>query len=954
MIKKLLKFFVILFIIIAGFIGFILESKQGLNLALLITKKIIPGELSYQKAQGKLGSDLDINKINYTINSTQLTADSLTLKWHWWAFVTSLQSPLQLKLTNLKLTEASMPLLTINTTTLDGIFSVNKQSNLKAELDKVIYIASPQTQITTHDIAILITGNYNDYGVNAHFKTQGTNLPDATWQLTAKGSIKQIDSLNLNSKLLKGAINLTGKVAWSPNIAWDALLTGRNLQPEQTWPTIPGKLQFNIASNGNINAQNQIDATVNIHDISGYLMNNPLLAKGSLQYKNDIITINNFTFTSKNNKLTANGTIAKTANLKIRADLPALGQFLPDFSGDAKLNINISGAGNNPYINAALSVDKLKTPTATLTSAKLKINGNALAPKPLKIMLSASNLESGEHKFKSINAELSRENNVFRLSANALGNKINAMINANAQQNKDTIKGQVNTLSLSSKDNAIVSLKSPIQFQASPSQILIIPNCLYTKAGKTCIEKFNIKKENEKINGDIKLTANDFSYLADLFPQLENPQGQLSINTHLSGTLEKPVVTGKSTLNASVSIPYLKIKLNPITLSVIGDSDGKLKYTGSITSNTPLRITGKTNLSNNFATDIKVSAKEFQVIANSEANIKVSPDLDITYKDQTLNLTGNIDIPYANITPIDFTSTVTLPSDVVIVSDQKAEENPLKVYTKIAINLGDKINFSYAGLNAKLSGGLTVLDNPGGDTTATGTLTVDKGEYKAYGQDLTIRDGKLIYTGGSITNPGLNIEATRTVKVVSTGSSGSSNNQGSADSSSSSASTTSYQSTNQLVGIRLQGNLDQPKLTLFSDPSGLSQSDILSYIVLGRATGSASGADAGSLLSALSLLDVGSHSESNIKNQLDQSLGLDVGLGSEQEYDEESGSVVDNTSLSLGKSLSSKLYLSYSIGIVVPINILTITYKLTEKLSLQTQSSTQGAGVDIFYHYSRD
>lgn len=946
MIKRLCKLLLVLFIVISGLIGFILESKQGLNLALLITKKVIPGQLTYQNAQGKLGSKLSLNKVTYKLNTMFITVDNIKLQWHWWSLLTSLETPLNLRVDNVKLIEAGTPNVTTKLITIEGLLSINKQSNLKTRLDKIIYIASPESQITASDILILITGNYNDYNINAHLKTKGTNLPDVTWQLLAEGTTQQLNKFHLNGKLLNGTIDLTSQLKWSPSLTWNALLVGQNLQPEQTWPNVPGKLQFKINSTGSLNEKSELSTTLNIQDISGRLMNNPLLAKGSLQYKNKIIAINHFSFTSTQNTLRANGTIAQKANLKITANLPALGQFLPTLSGNITLDANISGQGNNPYISALLNMKQLKMPQVSLQSASLNIQGNVLPPNPLTIKISASNLQSGEHIFHSIEAELLRKNNVFSLSTIAKGNKINATIKASAQQVKDMIKGQVNTLSISGQDNPIISTRSPIQFQVSPSQIVIIPNCLYTKAGKTCIEKFNVKKDDDKLNGDIQLTANDFSYLADFSPQLENPKGHLSVNTHISGTVDKPILTGNSTLNASVSIPYLKIALNPIAIKVTGDSQGKLKYTGSITTNTALRIDGETDLLNDFITNIKVNANNFQVINNDEANVKVSPTLNIAYKDQTLNITGNIDIPYAKITPVDFTSTVTLPSDVVIVSDKKSEEVPLNVFTKITISLGDKINFDYAGLTAKLSGGLTVQDNPGGDTTATGILTVDKGQYKAYGQDLTIRDGKLIYTGGSVANPGLNIKATRTIKVVSTGSS-----SGPSDASSSAS---SYQSTQQLVGIKLEGNLDQPKLTLFSDPSGLSQSDILSYIVLGRASGSASGADAGSLLSALSLLDVGSHSESNIKNQLNQSLGLDVDLGSEQEYDEDSGSVVNNTSLSLGKSLSSKLYLSYSIGIVVPINILTITYKLTKALSLRSQSSAQGAGVDVFYHYSRD
>lgn len=57
--------------------------------------------------------------------------------------------------------------------------------------------------------------------------------------------------------------------------------------------------------------------------------------------------------------------------------------------------------------------------------------------------------------------------------------------------------------------------------------------------------------------------------------------------------------------------------------------------------------------------------------------------------------------------------------------------------------------------------------------------------------------------------------------------------------------------------------------------------------------------------------------------------------------------------LTLGKRLSSKVYLSYEQGLAGSESLFKIKYALTRNLSLQTQSGTTPAA-DLFYTFSFD
>src|SRR5690606_27935465 len=93
------------------------------------------------------------------------------------------------------------------------------------------------------------------------------------------------------------------------------------------------------------------------------------------------------------------------------------------------------------------------------------------------------------------------------------------------------------------------------------------------------------------------------------------------------------------------------------------------------------------------------------------------------------------------------------------------------------------------GLTARLGGRLSVSIAPDNPATGNGRLTVLEGEYSAYGQDLTLARGEIIYTGQPLTNPGLDIRAERHIEPDIT------------------------------AGVAVRGPLAQPEARVYSDPA---------------------------------------------------------------------------------------------------------------------------------------
>jgi|GEM_PF-2537936 len=441
-------------------------------------------------------------------------------------------------------------------------------------------------------------------------------------------------------------------------------------------------------------------------------------------------------------------------------------------------------------------------------------------------------------------------------------------------------------------------------------------------------------KAQQPWQGQASFTLNDLSILTAMLPSLTDVQGLLQMSLQLGGTLGKPSLSGKALLSqAGFKLPNFGTQIEQLQGSATSRADGKIDYefTAKAGSDSHLKLAGNLNLFSTPITSRTALTGEHALIINTEQyQVIANPDLLLATHGPQLKLTGTITIPQAELKPSNFSQQVVeLPEDMVIMGKQQVTTGTtVPLHTEIKLKLGDKVTVDSKGLKGRIEGNLIINDKPNHPTTATGQLNILKGTYNVYGENLIIRNGRLVYAGGNIDNPGLSILAARTINTSLL--------------------------EELVVGVNVQGRLKQPKVNLFSEPANLSQADILSYILTGAPVNQLSGAKGQLLFKAATALNPGNDQLGNIKKDLQNSLGLDeLDVGNVQQYSKEKGMMVQNTSLMVGKQLTPRLHIGYSMGIVEHINTFTARFQLWRKLLLQTQTTLDNSGVDVIYTYER-
>jgi len=465
------------------------------------------------------------------------------------------------------------------------------------------------------------------------------------------------------------------------------------------------------------------------------------------------------------------------------------------------------------------------------------------------------------------------------------------------------------------------------------------------------LPKFALDKgltNNQSLNSELSLQLNSLDFLKNISPELNNIKGQFIASVKTSGTLGTPQLENKLILNkASLFIPKLGLHLDAIDCTVLG-KENHWEATGSITSaNHNLLLTGGGILNSGFTGSFSLQGDDFPIIKTHEYQINVSPRLNLNMTPSTRQISGSILVPYAQIKPQRFNNSLSLPDDVVYKNTNETPSIAWNTGMDIRVEMGKEVELIIKGLKAHLNGTVNVKQLPQGSINAYGELSVRDGTYKAYGQDLTIDQGQLIYTGGQLNNPGINLRASKTINNTPETFSGSTqlfdfNNN-------------NLQSVNlgstMTLGVEVTGRLIEPKIQLFSNPAVLSQADILSMLVLGRPASQANKAGGQLLLAAISSMNLGGGTNgTQLLEQLKQISGLDFNVQTNTNYNQLTNTVSDSTAVVVGKSLSKHLYLSYNIGLSqTDTNMLTVKYLLNKFFSIQISNSDTSSGIDILY-----
>ena len=424
-----------------------------------------------------------------------------------------------------------------------------------------------------------------------------------------------------------------------------------------------------------------------------------------------------------------------------------------------------------------------------------------------------------------------------------------------------------------------------------------------------------LDSNKQALEARAQLNVRNLGLIDALVPEIQNAKGEAAINLTLSGTLAQPRLSGNAYLNnGSLRLPRLGLSIEQLSLKSQVEGFEKINFhIAARSAEGNIAIQGQTLLDRHagWPTSITIKGENFKVSHIPVSQLVVSPDLQIKVHENKIHITGMVDIPYAKLQPKDVTTAARVSDDAVIVGDNQPIDEKWLIYTKVRFSLGQRVHFYGFGFEGRFGGSLLLEDEPGQFTKATGKIIIPEGRYAAYGQQLNVEHGHVLYTGSPITNPGLDLRAVRKIGTVT-------------------------------AGLKVKGSLKKPQVELFSIPT-MGQTDTLAYLLLGRPIENATGNE-GEMMAkaALALSLIGGDS---LARTLGERFGLD-------DMRVESSNNGEQASLFIGRYLSPKLYIGYGVGLIESFNTFNVRYQISDKWQLRGESG-ENQSADILYTIER-
>ncbi len=423
---------------------------------------------------------------------------------------------------------------------------------------------------------------------------------------------------------------------------------------------------------------------------------------------------------------------------------------------------------------------------------------------------------------------------------------------------------------------------------------------------------------NQHAEGRLRLNVENIAWLKPFIPEVEELAGRLSTELRFEGAMSAPRLEGEMHLTGGeAGIPRAGLKLEKIAMQAKAKNDGYVDFLLTAESaGGSLNVEGRSLLDKNtgWPTTLRLVGKDFEIVRIPEVHMIITPELEIISKNKTIEVTGEIFVPRAKLQPKDMSMAVKVSEDMDIVGlDRNVEKKTdWRISSKVKLLLGDRVKFYGYGLEANISGAVLLVDKPGHLTTAKGELVISDGRYRAYGQRLKIENGKILFTGGPVGNPGLDIRAVREIDDVA-------------------------------AGVKVRGTMLSPRLVLFTQPA-MGQADALSYLVLGRPIDAASTQEDGAVLLNAAVA-LGLSGGDTLARQIGDRFGFD-----EMRVDtNESG----EASLIVGRYLMPKLYISYGIGLLEAMDTVKLRYELGRHWRLTAEKRGDHQGSDLIYTIER-
>lgn len=276
-----------------------------------------------------------------------------------------------------------------------------------------------------------------------------------------------------------------------------------------------------------------------------------------------------------------------------------------------------------------------------------------------------------------------------------------------------------------------------------------------------------------RLGGKARVDIDDLSALQLFVPDLDEVDGQLYVELDIGGVTAEPIVDGILRLeDAAFVVPWLGLSVTALNGEGYARGQGEAVLEADFRVGEGAgRLVADVDLTPGAGAPVslRVDGERLRLFDTPDIQLDANPQLELDWAGEEWILGGELEVPWARLTPIGaFVSRVNESEDVVIVAGEAPPSPPPPAYADdrfygaVDLVLGEDVRLETEQAKANIGGSLALAWDGTPLPEADGSLRVN-GEVALFGPVLRIDDGVLRFPDVPIANPVLDLRAERDV-----------------------------------------------------------------------------------------------------------------------------------------------------------------------------------------------
>ncbi len=375
------------------------------------------------------------------------------------------------------------------------------------EADPTTPGAAKPVPVTLNEARMGLAGTLKNW---AAVGTASVEREQQTADLTfdVRGSDTAARIKQLQAKTPGGALDVTGQVAWAPQLDWDVAAKLAAFDPGYFVPGWDGRLSGNVASKGRqlpppagspAGTAGIYEATVDVPGINGMLRNRRVDAQGRFALRGQQGE-GNLRLAVGNSRLTARGSVGDRLDVQAQLEPVQLDDLMPGSTGTLRGQVQVRGPRTAPDITADLVGSGLRY--ADYSAEALSIRGRL----PWQgsngtLALQGTNVQAGM-LLDTITVDARGSVSNLRLDAQAKNELGAVALEGGVRQQGTAWRGDIAALRIAPIKGDAWALRAPATFGIQGSTFTLTDTCLGAATGGALCASANWPRDGLKVRGD--------------------------------------------------------------------------------------------------------------------------------------------------------------------------------------------------------------------------------------------------------------------------------------------------------------------------------------------------------------------------------------------------------------------------------------------------------------------